>query len=160
MRMLDDDGRTRLETVYRDVGDDLWRAIFAYAGGRREIADDAVAEAFAQAARRLRSIRDLKPWVFRAAFKIAAGELQRRTRTPAVERVDAVAYDDRSVAEYVELTNELSPSQRRAFVLRDLLGYPTADAAMLLGTSEVSVRVHLHAARKRLRGALEEEALS
>jgi DNA-directed RNA polymerase specialized sigma24 family protein len=38
----------RLERVYRDQGDRLWRAVFL-ACGSREVADDAVAEAFAQA---------------------------------------------------------------------------------------------------------------
>jgi DNA-binding NarL/FixJ family response regulator len=41
----------RLERVYRDQGDRLWRAVFL-ACGSREVADDAVAEAFAQALRR------------------------------------------------------------------------------------------------------------
>jgi Tol biopolymer transport system component len=35
--------------LLREVGPQLWRAIFAYSGGRREVADDAVGEAFARA---------------------------------------------------------------------------------------------------------------
>jgi hypothetical protein len=35
--------------LYREVGPQLWRAILVYTGGRREVADDAVGEAFARA---------------------------------------------------------------------------------------------------------------
>src|SRR3990170_3129622 len=37
-----------LELLYRDAGPRLWRAIYGFAGGRRDVADDAVAEAFAR----------------------------------------------------------------------------------------------------------------
>lgn len=39
---------TDIEEVFREVSPTLWRALYAYSGGRREIADDAVAEAFAR----------------------------------------------------------------------------------------------------------------
>lgn len=134
----------------------MWRAIYGHAGGRREVADEAVAEAFAQAGRRVGEIRDLRPWLFRAAFRIAAGELKRaRSRgDPAAESV--AAHD--GTGELMELTRRLSNAQRRAFVLRDVLGYSTREAAELSGASEVAVRVHLHAARRRLRELLQEES--
>jgi RNA polymerase sigma-70 factor (ECF subfamily) len=56
----------------------------------------------------------------------------------------------------MELSRHLTLAQRKAFVLRDVFGYSTAESAELIGSSEVSVRVHLHAARRRLRGMLEE----
>jgi RNA polymerase sigma-70 factor (ECF subfamily) len=158
--VLDEPGRGRLEAAYRSFGDDLWRAIVAYSGGSRDVADEAVAEAFAQAARGLSHIRDLRPWLFRAAFRIAAGELKRRGPTPIgdPENRRAGTGGTEEMTEMMELVHTLSPAQRRAFVLRDLLGYPTSEAATLAGSSEVSVRVHLHAARRRLRTQLEEAA--
>lgn len=39
--------REDIERVFRENGPDIWRAVYVYAGKRREIADDAVAEAFA-----------------------------------------------------------------------------------------------------------------
>ena len=68
-----------LERVYREEGDRLWRAVLAFAGDP-EVASDAVAEAFAQALRRGEAIRNPKRWVWRAAFRIAAGELAARRR--------------------------------------------------------------------------------
>jgi RNA polymerase sigma factor (sigma-70 family) len=155
--VLDEPGRRRLEAAYCSFGDDLWRAIVAYSGGSRDVADEAVAEAFAQAARGLGRIRDLRPWLFRAAFRIAAGELKRRGVTLIGDPEDRSADGGtEEMTEMMELVHALSPAQRRAFVLRDLLGYPTSEAATLVGSSEVSVRVHLHAARRRLRIQLEE----
>ncbi|MGH2392532.1 MAG: RNA polymerase sigma factor, partial [Candidatus Limnocylindria bacterium] len=66
-----------LEAVYRQEGDRLWRALVAF-GRDPDLASDAVAEAFAQALRRGSGINDLPAWVWRAAFRIAAGELKRR----------------------------------------------------------------------------------
>ena len=60
------------------------------------------------------------------------------------------------IAEILDLARSLTPSQRQAFILRDLFGYSTGEAADLLGSSEVAIRVHLHAARRRLRKAVEE----
>lgn len=153
--MLNDQGRTRLEAGYREFGGDVWNAILAFADGRRDVADEAVAEAFAQAGRRLDAIRSLRPWVFRTAFRIAAAELgrlgahrelQEREMTPSEAAVDRLVID----AEVARLTHR----QRRVFVLRDVLGYTTKETVELLGGSEVGVRVHLHAARRRLRGSL------
>lgn len=65
--------------LYRVVGPALWHAIYAYAGGLREIADDAVAEAFARAIQYDRAIRRPPSWLYRTAFRIAAAELRRRS---------------------------------------------------------------------------------
>jgi RNA polymerase sigma-70 factor, ECF subfamily len=152
--VLDDEGRRRLEAAYREFGGEVWRAIMAYAGGRRDVADEAVAEAFAQAGRRLDSVRSLRPWVFRAAFRIASGELRRAGRSTSLAEADAMPVEDAYGTDLVERLAELSPRQRRVFLLRELLGYSTGETAELLGSSEVSVRVHLHAARRRLRELL------
>src|SRR5919106_1682169 len=73
-----------LERVYREHGARLWRAVLMYSGDR-EVASDAVAEAFAQALHRGSEIRAGERWVWRAAFRIAAGQLKLRRETWAVE---------------------------------------------------------------------------
>ena len=55
----------------------MWRALTAYSGSR-DVAEDAVAEAFAQAVARGDSLRSPERWVWKAAYRIAAGELKRR----------------------------------------------------------------------------------
>jgi RNA polymerase sigma-70 factor (ECF subfamily) len=155
--VLDDEERRRLEMAYREFGEEAWRAILVYAGGRRDVADDAVAEAFAQAGRRLNEIRSLRPWVFRTAFRLARAELGRVRRMAPIEGVDAPAPPNADATDVLGHLDRLSPRQRRAFVLRDVMGCSTGEAAELLGSSEVSVRVHLHAARRRLRDLLRME---
>ena len=69
----------RLERVYREQGVRIWRAVLL-SSGSREIADDAVAEAFAQALRHGDGLREPAAWVWRVAFRVAAGELKERGR--------------------------------------------------------------------------------
>jgi DNA-directed RNA polymerase specialized sigma24 family protein len=59
------------DQVWREVGSVLWRAIVAYAGGRSDIANDAVAEAFARAIERDGRVRDPKAYIYRVAFRVA-----------------------------------------------------------------------------------------
>jgi DNA-directed RNA polymerase specialized sigma24 family protein len=61
------------DQVWREVGPVLWRAIVAYAGGRSDIADDAVAEAFARAIERDGQVRDPKAYLYRVAFRGGGG---------------------------------------------------------------------------------------
>lgn len=67
----------RIERLYRERGDRIWRGLLAFSGDP-EVASDAVAEAFAQVLRRGEEVRDPERWVWRAAFRIAAGELKER----------------------------------------------------------------------------------
>jgi RNA polymerase sigma-70 factor, ECF subfamily len=143
----------RLEALYRADGDRLWRAVLAFTGDR-EVASDAVAEAFAQALRRGEAIRTPGPWVWRAAFKIAAGELKSRGR--AGSPVPDVAYDPpEPAADLIEALAKLSPTQRGSLVLHHYAGYPVKEVATILGSTSAAVRVHLSQGRKRLRTLLE-----
>jgi DNA-directed RNA polymerase specialized sigma24 family protein len=71
--------RPDLEMLYREHGNRLWWALVAFSGDR-DIASDAESEAFAQAIRRRQGLRDPLAWIWRAAFRIAAGELKERGR--------------------------------------------------------------------------------
>jgi RNA polymerase sigma-70 factor (ECF subfamily) len=141
------------EAVYRRDGAKLWRALLAY-GGDRTIADDAVAEAFAQLLRRGDEVRSPELWVWRAAFRIAAGELQQRNRFEQL--VDDRGRNDPEPAwTVVEALRRLTPAQRPVLVLRDFVGYSTRQTAEIVGTSEASVRMQLARGRRSLRKELE-----
>src|SRR5258708_364271 len=73
------------EQVFRDAAPGLWRTIYAFAAGRRAVADDAVAEAFARALERAGQIHDPVPWLYRTAFRLAAEDLRRERRGPGHE---------------------------------------------------------------------------
>ena len=138
----------RFEDAYREHGATLLRSVLLFAGDR-EIANDAVAEAFAQAIRRGAEVRSVLPWVTRVAFRIAAGELKERRRTdyPLVDR----AYElPEPAAELVAALSKLSPKQRAAALLHFGDGYTLAEVAEMIGSTTAAVGVHLNRARKRL----------
>jgi RNA polymerase sigma-70 factor (ECF subfamily) len=144
-----------LEAVYRASGPALWRAVYAFAGGRRTVADDAVAEAFARALASRTEIRDPPAWLYRTAFRIAAAEL-RAERHRAAPR-DTEVQPPAEPVEVIQALRELSPSQRAAVVLHHEADLPVREVARLMGTSVAAVKVHLFRGRRRLRELLGSE---
>lgn len=143
----------RVRAAYEAVHPRLWRAVLAYSGDR-DVADDAVAEAWAQVLRRGSAVDDPAAWAWRAAFRIAAGDLERRRTGPGI--VD----DTRSLElpepaiDLVVALRQLSDQQRACVVLCDLADHTAGDAARLLGTTAATVRVQRMRARRRLRDLL------
>jgi RNA polymerase sigma-70 factor (ECF subfamily) len=150
---VDTSPRGELERLYRDHRDRMWQAVFAFAGDR-EVASDAVAEAFAQALRRGNAIRSLERWVWRTVFRIAAGELKLRGRR-GPEPVEG-SYEMNDMArDLVAALASLSQKQRAAVVLHHAAGYSAKEIAGIIGTTAPAVHVHLSRGRKRLRNLLE-----
>jgi len=150
-----DDG-CDLETVYRDHGRVLWRSLFAYTGGRREVADDAVAEAFARALAHADRIRDPVAWLYRVAFRIAAAEMRRERGLEALPEM-ATGREEDSLPGLLAALRHLSPAQRAAVYLHYQADQPVAIVGERLGMSTAAVKVHLFRARRRLRKLLEED---
>jgi RNA polymerase sigma-70 factor, ECF subfamily len=86
----------------------------------------------------------------------SAGDLVERQPAPPDdpgERMD----EDQQMSRIWEAVETLSPQQRAAVLLQCREGLPTKEIAAVLGTSEATVRVHLHRAfttlRRRVGGA-------
>jgi RNA polymerase sigma-70 factor (ECF subfamily) len=152
----------RVRGTYDEVRAPLWRAIVAWSGSP-DVADEAVAEGFAQLLRRGAEVRDPAAWVWRAAFRIAAGELKRGGRGPVSVDPDDTALRHR-VATQSRLSDEaldlaralaqLSDQQRRCIALVDVAGHTAPSAAAVIGTTSATVRVQLMRGRRRLRELL------
>lgn len=144
--------RGTVEELYRSEGARLWSAVRAYTGDSF-IADDAVAEAFAQLLRRGDDVREPGAWVWTTAFRIAARELQQRRA--AVTDPPETSYDpvmpDQQVLSAIA---RLSDRQRAAVVLHYYADRPVKEVADLLGSTASAVSVHLFRARKNLRDLL------
>jgi len=147
------DGAEAIEHVWRNQGTKLWRSLLEFTADP-ELASDALAEAFAQALARGDEIRDPDKWIWRASFKIAAGELQARRRQPSPS-VPLTAELPEPVADIVTALRSLSSNQRAAVILCLYADLPTKEAARIIGCSQTTVRVHLMQARRRLRPLLE-----
>lgn len=155
----------RVHDAYRATRAPLWRAVVAWSGSP-DVADEAVAEAFAQLLRRGDDVRDPAAWAWRAAFRLAAGDLQRRRRQAATTRSsdaldllpDATRRLPDDALDLVRALSRLSDQQRRCVALVDVAGHTAPSAAAVLGTTAATVRVQLVRARRRLRVLLADAA--
>jgi RNA polymerase sigma-70 factor (ECF subfamily) len=145
----------RLEAVYREDGPRLWRALVAYAADP-DLASDALAEAFAQAIARGDAIRDPAAWVWRVAFRVAAGDLKERRRREELTIEPAYELPE-PLTHVFEALRKLSPNQRLAVVLHDYADRTTDEIASVLGATRATVHVHLSQGRRRLRRLLEDD---
>ena len=144
-----------IERLYRERGDRMWRAVLAFAGDP-DVASDAVAEAFAQVLRRGDEVRDPERWVWRAAFRIASGDLKDRRKRPVSETMGTYEMEE-PARDLVVALGAISDRQRKAVVLHDAAGYPAKEVARIVGSTEAAVRVHLMRGRRRLRELLKDD---
>ncbi|MCI0634134.1 MAG: sigma-70 family RNA polymerase sigma factor [Actinobacteria bacterium] len=143
-----------VERIYREQGARLWCSL-VLSTGSPEVADEAVAEAFAQAIARGDALSDPAAWIWRAAFRIAAGEMKARSPAGSVPVDLGSVEEPEPLIDLVRALGELTPHQRTAVVLADYAGYPHREIAQILGSSVSAVGVHVYRARRRLRALLE-----
>lgn len=142
------------DRLFREEGPGMWRTIYAFTGGRRDVAEEAVAEAFARAIAHAEGIRDPLRWVYRVAFRVAREELRReRGRVPETDGVQPPP----ELGGLMEALRELSPNQRAAIVLRHVVDLDISEVARRMGIATPTARVHMHRGRRRLRELLGEE---
>ena len=139
-----------VEAVYRQEGDRLWRALYAFAGNE-DVASDAVAEAFAQAIRRGGAIGSVRGWVWRAAFRLAAGDLKRQSRLLHEPMPEGVFHDAHPNEQLLVALQALTPQQRAVIVLHYYADCPVREIARRTHINPLAVRAHLSRGRKRLR---------
>lgn len=146
------------------------RLAFRLLGGDQTAAEDVAQNAFLRAHRALASFREessLDTWFYR----IVVREADRHRRWRAVRRLwngdpeDAPEpIDDRETGDPVlrrriaAALRQLSPLQRRTFVLVHLEGFTVVETAAILGRAVGTVKSHLHRALDRLRADLADVA--
>jgi DNA-directed RNA polymerase specialized sigma24 family protein len=111
-------------------------------------------EAFAQAIRRGPALRDPEGWVWRTAYRVAAGSLKERRRFANV--VVEPRYElDQVPSMLIEALGQLPEGQRAAVILHYYADLPIRDVATVMGTTSAGVKVSLMRGRRRLRLLLE-----
>ena len=148
--------------------DRLWSVALRTLGDREEAAD-AVQEALLSAFRRADTFRGdaaVTTWLHRIVVNACLDQLRRRAARPTVAADDEAALDPlgqrqgrvaadpapaSDTALDVEAALQLLPAgQRAALVLVDMLGYPVADTAEILGISAGTVKSRCARGRARL----------
>ena len=112
--------------------------------GSADLASEAESEAFTQLIGRGAEIRDPAAWVWRSAYRIANGLMDRGRR--AAVGVDPTPVTDWSIVDLLSMLDGL---------LRYVAGFTGPEIAELLDTSAGTVRVQLHRAHETLRATLE-----
>jgi RNA polymerase sigma factor (sigma-70 family) len=145
--------------------------IVAYCGWRSEApgeADDAVAEVFLTAWRRLDDLPDgnaARVWLYATARRVIAN--QRRSKRRHLALRDRLAREAIDVAEQMfpagsddrfvhEALRRLRPRDREALLLAEWENLTPAEIARVLGCRDVTARGRLHRARFRFRVVFEE----
>jgi RNA polymerase sigma-70 factor (ECF subfamily) len=169
------DRAERIAALFRVQRPRLWGLAYRLTGSAED-AEDVVQEAFARLVARPPGspLDDPGPWLSRVATNLGIDALRRRRRvayagpwlpspvgTPDLDWLDVqpnespdpeVRYGLAESATYAFLLalEALGPRQRAVLLLRDVLGNSARETADLIGTSEGSVRVLHHRARRAL----------
>ena len=153
-----------IEEAYRTHHQRLWKSLLAYTGDA-DVATEAAAETYSQAVGRGDELIDPAAWIWRTAFRVAAGLLadrRRRWRDLDNSLLDfEMGEDGRTrdpqVIEFLDQLSSLSDQQRAVVVLRYSGGFTPSEIAEIVGTSPNAVRVQLHRAHAHLRERIERQ---
>jgi RNA polymerase sigma-70 factor (ECF subfamily) len=163
------------EVLMRRYNQRVYRTVRSLLRDERE-AEDAMQQAWLNAFTHIAQFEgasSFSTWLTRIALNEALGRVRQRSRLMSVPEVpeEEMAFmrggsedperraGDRELAHMVEeAVDELPDIYRTVFMLRELEGLSTSDAAEALGVSEEVVKVRLHRARGTLRNALYERA--
>lgn len=146
--------------------DRLWAVAIRTLGDPEEAAD-ALQDAMVSAFRRAASFRGdsaVTTWLHRIVVNACLDRLRRKAARPATTSADQQALDVAAVAralpdpsaatdtslDVMAALRRLPPDQQAALVLVDMLGYPVADAAEVLGVSVGTVKSRCSRGRARL----------
>lgn len=145
-----------VESVYRQDGDRLWRALYAFSGSE-SVASDSVAEAFAQALGRGPAIRDVRAWVWRSAFRLAKGDLKDQSSLSHGPMPEGAFHDAHPDEQLLAALQGLTSQQRAVIVLYYYADCPVREISRRTGINPLAVRAHLSRGRKHLRVLLGDE---
>lgn len=147
-----------LGAVFDEHASAMYRTILAYTGGRGDLAEEAVAEAFARAAAHAGTIRDPAAWLYRVAFNVANDELRQEQRRPSIQPDEHTLTAD--LGGLFDALRALPLRERAAMVLFYVLDLPVSEVASRMGIAAPTVRVHLMKGRRRLRDLLGDDEVS
>ena len=146
-----------VEAVYRRDHARLWRSLLGFTGDP-DLASEAESEALAQALRRGDALDDPAAWIWRTAYRVAAGLLaerrdhgERQAPLAAAGSEGPVGVTADPLVETLALLDGLSTQQKAVVVLRYVAGLTPTAIADVLDTSPGTVGVQLHRAHQTIK---------
>lgn len=109
---------------------------------------------------RIRSL-NLEPWLWTIALNLGRNHLRDRSRRPTYVELTETGEDDPEMADSVAWDRRfrsLNTHQRRAVVLRHVVGMGVMEISEATGRPEGTVKADIHRGLARLKKAIEEEA--
>ncbi len=156
--------QTTIENLLRRHERPILRLCFRLLGNWAD-AQEAAQDVFMKAYRHLAGYNPDKPaspWLYQIAVNTCRD--QHRRRRPALELAPAGPPSPEQLAAMGEqrvlllrALDSLAPKERAAVVLRELEGLPTRDVALLLNSSEETVRSQVSLAKTKLRAFVERQ---
>jgi RNA polymerase sigma-70 factor (ECF subfamily) len=158
--------RQRFDALFAAHSADIV-AYCSWRGGSASDAQDAVAEVFLAAWRRLEAVPEgdaARVWLYATARRVVANQHRSRRRRAALQErlaLEAAAARpahalDRETVLVHEALRRLRPVDREALLLAEWEGLSPAEIAGVLGCRAVTARGRLHRARRRFRSIFDE----
>jgi RNA polymerase sigma-70 factor (ECF subfamily) len=139
-----------------------------------EDAKEVAQEAFLRAFKYLRNFdadKSFKAWLFQILVHAARNFRAKQARQESMVRSEPLReaawdaagsperrHDARELrSRLLDCLDELSPREREVFLLRDVEDLNIQETARVLGSSAISVRVHLSSARKKIRARIRDK---
>ena len=152
------EGWARFDTFFQEEHERLFKALYFVTGNRAD-AEELMQEAFLRLWERwdrIDTIEDPTAYLFRVSLNAFRSRRRRATTalrklTPVDEDRDEFA-DAEMRADVRQLLLGCTPRQRAALLLVDLLGYPSEQAARILGVRPSTVRALATQGRRAIRG--------
>ena len=164
--MTESESRRRFDALFTAYGPDIvaycsWRA------GSESDAQDAAAEVFLTAWRRLDAVPDgeaARVWLYATARRVIANQRRSRRRRVALEErlaIEAAAAPaaespDHEAALVRQALRRLGARDREVLLLAEWEGLSPAEIGAVLGCLAVTARGRLHRARRRFRAVFED----
>jgi RNA polymerase sigma-70 factor, ECF subfamily len=147
----------RFDTFFQEEHERLFKALY-FVTGQRQDAEELMQDAFLRLWERwdeIDRIEDLTAYLFRVALN---GFRMRRRRAAIALRRTVPVREERDAFAEAEMRADvrrlllgLTPRQRAALLLVDLLGYPSEQAGSILGVRASTVRALATQGRRALR---------
>ena len=157
-----EDNANNIEETYAKYSNMIFRVCFSYMKNTAD-AEDVVADVFVnliKSGTKFQSDEHEKAWFLRTAINLCKNNLKRRRKN--IDECKNLPSESETenpfeINDILSSVMELPERYKSVIYLYYYEGYSTSEIAKILKKTHSSVRVHLHEARKILKGVLESE---